>query len=41
MQNWVLKNQIYCYAGHLDIVPPGNIKDWTVKPFSPSIKKGI
>jgi len=30
----------FCYAGHLDIVPPGNIKDWTVNPFRPSIKRG-
>jgi len=29
-----------CYAGHLDVVTPGNIKDWTIKPFSPSVKKG-
>ena len=29
-----------CYAGHLDVVPPGNIKDWTINPFKPSIKKG-
>ena len=29
-----------CYAGHLDVVPPGNLKDWTVNPFKPSIKKG-
>ena len=29
-----------CYAGHLDVVPPGNIKDWTINPFRPSIKKG-
>ena len=29
-----------CYAGHLDVVPPGNIKDWTTNPFRPSIKKG-
>jgi succinyl-diaminopimelate desuccinylase len=28
-----------CYAGHTDVVPPGNIKDWTVNPFKPSIKK--
>jgi succinyl-diaminopimelate desuccinylase len=28
------------FAGHVDIVPPGNIKDWTVNPFKPSIKKG-
>ena len=30
----------FCYAGHLDIVPPGNIKDWTVNPFNPSVKQG-
>lgn len=27
-----------CYAGHTDVVPPGNIKDWTINPFKPSIK---
>ncbi|MBD1173942.1 succinyl-diaminopimelate desuccinylase [Pelagibacterales bacterium SAG-MED01] len=30
----------FCYAGHLDVVPPGNIKNWTINPFKPSIKKG-
>ena len=30
----------FCYAGHLDVVPPGNFKDWTVNPFKPSVKKG-
>ena len=30
----------FCFAGHLDIVPPGNIKDWTVNPFNPSVKQG-
>ena len=30
----------FCYAGHLDVVPPGNIKDWTIDPFKPSVKKG-
>ena len=29
-----------CYAGHTDVVPPGNYKDWTVNPFKPKIKKG-
>ena len=29
----------FMFAGHLDVVPPGDIKDWTVKPFSPAIKK--
>ena len=30
----------FCYAGHLDVVPAGNLKDWTVNPFKPSIKNG-
>ena len=29
-----------CYAGHTDVVPPGNLKDWTVNPFKPNIKNG-
>jgi len=28
-----------CYAGHTDVVPPGNLKDWTIDPFKPSIRK--
>jgi len=27
-----------CYAGHTDVVPPGNIKDWTINPFKPTVK---
>ena len=27
-----------CYAGHTDVVPPGDYKDWTVNPFKPIIK---
>ncbi|MDC3038741.1 succinyl-diaminopimelate desuccinylase [Candidatus Pelagibacter sp.] len=34
------KGPNFCFAGHLDVVPPGDIKDWTVNPFRPSIKKG-
>ena len=30
----------FCYAGHLDVVPAGNLSDWTVNPFKPSVKKG-
>ena len=33
------KSPNLCYAGHTDVVPPGNIKDWTVNPFKPTIKK--
>ena len=29
----------FMFAGHLDVVPPGDLKDWTVKPFNPAIKK--
>ena len=28
----------FCYAGHTDVVPPGNLSDWTVNPFKPAIK---
>jgi len=35
------KGPNFCYAGHLDVVPAGNLKDWTVNPFNPSIKKGF
>tara|TARA_A100001011_G_C14290091_1_gene835750 strand:+ start:955 stop:2109 length:1155 start_codon:yes stop_codon:yes gene_type:complete len=27
-----------CYAGHTDVVPPGDFKDWTINPFKPTIK---
>ena len=28
-----------CYAGHTDVVPPGNIRDWSINPFKPLVKK--
>jgi len=28
----------FCYAGHTDVVPPGNIGDWSVNPFKPAVK---
>ena len=28
----------FCYAGHTDVVPPGNISDWSVNPFKPEVK---
>jgi len=30
-----------CYAGHTDVVPPGNIKDWTINPFKPVVKNNF
>ena len=34
------KGPNFMFAGHVDIVPPGNIKNWTINPFRPSVKKG-
>ena len=34
------KGPNFCFAGHLDVVPPGNIKQWTISPFKPIVKKG-
>jgi len=28
----------FCYAGHADVVPPGNISDWSINPFKPAVK---
>ena len=28
----------FCYAGHTDVVPPGNINEWSVNPFKPVVK---
>ena len=29
------KGPNFCYAGHTDVVPPGNLKDWSTNPFKP------
>ena len=28
----------FCYAGHTDVVPPGNINSWSINPFKPTVK---
>ena len=28
----------FCYAGHTDVVPPGNIKNWTTNQFKPIVR---
>ena len=28
----------FCFAGHTDVVPPGNINNWSVNPFKPQVK---
>ena len=30
----------FCWAGHTDVVPPGDLADWTSDPFQPEIRDG-
>jgi len=30
----------FCFAGHTDVVPPGNDDDWSYAPFAPTITDG-
>lgn len=30
----------FCFAGHIDVVPPGDLAKWTNDPFKPVIKDG-
>ena len=34
------KGPIFCFAGHTDVVPPGDIENWRTNPFHAEIKKG-
>ena len=29
-----------CFAGHTDVVPPGDLKQWNTNPFIPVVKNG-
>jgi succinyl-diaminopimelate desuccinylase len=31
----------FCFAGHTDVVPPGNAADWASNPFEPEIRDGV
>ena len=31
----------FCYAGHTDVVPPGDIAAWSVDPFAATVKDGV
>ncbi len=32
---------LLCFAGHTDVVPPGNVSDWSSDPFEPTFKDGL
>tara|TARA_B100001057_G_scaffold482288_1_gene557389 strand:- start:5407 stop:6564 length:1158 start_codon:yes stop_codon:yes gene_type:complete len=34
------KEPNFCFAGHVDVVPPGSIIDWNTNPFKPCIRGG-
>jgi succinyl-diaminopimelate desuccinylase len=31
----------FCFAGHTDVVPPGDAADWASNPFEPEIREGV
>jgi len=32
---------VFCFAGHTDVVPPGNLELWNTPPFEPTIINGM
>lgn len=32
---------VFCFAGHTDVVPPGDAKDWLSDPFKPVVRDGL
>jgi succinyl-diaminopimelate desuccinylase len=32
---------VFCFAGHTDVVPGGNLESWHTPPFEPTIKDGM
>lgn len=34
------KGPVFCFAGHTDVVPPGDLAHWSTPPFQPTIRDG-
>lgn len=32
--------KVFCFAGHTDVVPPGDVNDWQFPPFQPTLHEG-
>lgn len=35
------KKPVFCFAGHTDVVPPGDLEKWNIDPFEPTVKDGV
>ena len=35
------QDPVFCFAGHTDVVPTGNLEAWNSDPFQPEIRDGI
>ncbi|MEL0081663.1 MAG: succinyl-diaminopimelate desuccinylase [Gammaproteobacteria bacterium] len=35
------RGPLFCFAGHTDVVPPGELEQWHTDPFDPVIKDGL
>ena len=35
------KGRNFCFAGHTDVVPPGDTADWSADPFDAALKDGV